>query len=109
MAFNEVKKLAMPKGTVLTAILLGFALTVSYGQSKQGVQITQETNRLHIEINGEPFADYIFKGYAKPFLYPMFGPGGAHMTRDWPMKETPNEEHDHPHRRPGSFLGRRRR
>jgi hypothetical protein len=91
------KTAVMPKRVVFSAIFFGFALAATYGQTKQPVQITQEADKLRIEINGEPFADYVFKGYAKPFLYPILGPGGAPMTRNWPMKEAPNEEHDHPH------------
>jgi hypothetical protein len=35
----------------------------------------------------------------RPYCYPLIGPGEAAMTRNWPMKTTPNEEHDHPHHR----------
>ena len=34
-----------------------------------------------------------------PYCYPLIGPGDAAMTRNWPMKDTPGEEHDHPHHR----------
>src|SRR5262249_40975557 len=33
------------------------------------------------------------------YFYPVLGPGGVPMTRNWPMKDTPGEEHDHPHHR----------
>jgi hypothetical protein len=45
------------------------------------------------------FSEYFFKDVPRPYFYPLIGPGGAAMTRDWPMKNTPNEEHDHPHHR----------
>jgi hypothetical protein len=35
----------------------------------------------------------------KPFLYPLLGPGGVPMTRNWPMKEVEGEDRDHPHQR----------
>ena len=64
-----------------------------------GVQITQLTNRLRVEINGQLFTEYFFKDVPRPYCYPLIGPGGAAMTRNWPMKNTPGEEHDHPHHR----------
>ena len=64
-----------------------------------GVKITQLDDRLRIEINGELFSEYHFKDVSRPFLYPIIGPDHAPMTRDWPMKEGENEEHDHKHHR----------
>ena len=71
----------------------------SAAASKQGVQITQLADRLHVEINGQLFTEYIFKDVPRPYCYPLMGPGEVAMTRNWPMKNTPNEEHDHPHHR----------
>jgi hypothetical protein len=64
-----------------------------------GVQITQLPDRLRIEINGERFADYHYQDVSRPYLYPVFGPGGLPVTRHWPMEEAANEERDHPHHR----------
>jgi hypothetical protein len=68
-------------------------------QGKHGkVEIIQEKGKLHIQIGGEPFADYVYEGYAKPFLFPLLGPGGVQMTRNWPIKQgVPDEDKDHPH------------
>jgi hypothetical protein len=64
-----------------------------------GVQISKLPDRLQIEINRQPFTEYLFKDVPRPYFYPVFGPGELAMTRNWPMKTTPNEEHDHPHHR----------
>ena len=56
-------------------------------------------DRLRVEINGQLFTEYFFKDVPRPFCYPLIGPGDAAMTRNWPMKTTPDEEHDHPHHR----------
>jgi hypothetical protein len=61
------------------------------------VKITQQQGKLRIEIDGRFFADYIFEGYSRPFLFPIVGPNGAKMTRSWPMAEVADEERDHPH------------
>jgi hypothetical protein len=69
------------------------------GAPNQGVQITELTNRLRVEINGRLFTEYFFRDVPRPYCYPLMGPGELAMTRNWPMKTTPNEEHDHPHHR----------
>lgn len=67
--------------------------------SGRSVKITESGDVLEVTINGEPFTQYHFKNVSRPFLYPVLGPGGAPMTRDWPMNEGPNDEKDHPHHR----------
>jgi hypothetical protein len=67
--------------------------------ASSGVRITQLDDRLKIEINGRPFSEYHFKGASRPFLYPILGPDGLALTRNWPMKEVEAEERDHPHHR----------
>ncbi len=67
--------------------------------AKQGVQITRLADRLRVEIDGQLFTEYFFNDVPRPYCYPLIGPGGAAMTRDWPMKKSPGEEHDHPHHR----------
>lgn len=62
------------------------------------VAIKEAPGKLSITIAGKPFADYVYEGYSRPFLFPLLGPGGLPMTRNWPLKEgVPNEEQDHPH------------
>jgi hypothetical protein len=65
----------------------------------QGVQISELPDRLRIEINGKLFTEYFFKDVPRPYYYPLIGPGGLAMTRNWPMQSPPGEEHDHPHHR----------
>src|SRR6266536_3154046 len=68
----------------------------------KGVQITQLADRLHVEINGRLFTEYFFKDVPRPYCYPVIGPGGAPMTRNWPMKSVPDQEpdaNDHKHHR----------
>jgi len=56
-------------------------------------------DRIRIEIGGQLFTEYHFKNTPRPYCYPVIGPGNLPMTRDWPMKDTPGETHDHPHHR----------
>jgi len=91
-------KLGMP---CLLLVPLHLACTAVKESSSpaEGVKITQLTDRLRIEINGELFTEYFFKDVPRPYYYPLIGLGGAAMTRNWPMNTTPNEDHDHPHHR----------
>jgi len=93
--------LRMPIRSSLLLIILtaGFSSRISAAESKPGVKITQLEDRLRIEIRGELFSEYHFKDVPRPFLYPVIGPDGLPMTRDWPMKNSSSEEHDHPHHR----------
>jgi Methane oxygenase PmoA len=91
-------------GIPTVAILLGFTFTWAAHVKAGGIQITPFTNSVRVEINGRLFTEYHFNDAAKPYCYPLIGPGGVGMTRDWPMQDTPGEEHDHPHHR-GFWFG----
>jgi len=104
---------AMFRRTVVTIWLPGMLVcahllsAADKETGKSGVQITQQPDRLKIELNGQLFSEYIFTDTPRPYYYPLIGPGGVHMTRNWPMQSPPGEEHDHPHHRSlwlGHFL-----
>ena len=87
-------------GTPLLLVTsLARALAADSSAATKGVQITKLDDRLRVDINGALFTEYFFKDVPRPFCYPLIGPGDAPMTRNWPMKTTPDEEHDHPHHR----------
>jgi hypothetical protein len=71
----------------------------SAAPSNSGVQIVQLAGRLRVEINGQLFTEYYFQDVPRPFCYPLQGPGNLPMTRNWPMKDVPGEDHDHKHHR----------
>lgn len=81
-------------------VISGTTLTVNPPSNDvSGVKITEGENKLTVEINGELFTEYYFKGEQRPYFYPVIGPAGVGVTRNWPMKDGENEEHDHPHQR----------
>ncbi len=84
--------------TLLLAVTL-VPLAPAADRKSGGVQITELENKLRVEINGELFTEYIFKGAPHLYFYPLVGPGGSRMTRDYPMNTVADEEHDHPHHR----------
>ncbi|RYD29799.1 MAG: hypothetical protein EOP86_21065, partial [Verrucomicrobiaceae bacterium] len=53
-----------------------------------------------VEIGGSLFTELIYAGQPKPVLFPVVGPGGFLITRQWPiLPKAPGEETDHPHHR----------
>ncbi len=52
-----------------------------------------------IKIDGSLFTEYVTRSGTKPVLYPIIGPTGKRMTRDYPMAKTASESADHPHHR----------
>ncbi len=47
---------------------------------------------VEVAINGVPFTTYHYSNdNRKPFLWPVLGEGGVHVTRDWPMDENAPE------------------
>jgi sugar phosphate isomerase/epimerase len=67
--------------------------------SKIGVSITELEDKARVEINGELFTEYRFKDATFPYFYPVIGPTGVNITRNYPMAEGENEAHDHKHHR----------
>ncbi|GIW97679.1 MAG: hypothetical protein KatS3mg111_1012 [Pirellulaceae bacterium] len=82
------------------ALCIGF-LTASLGAwtwADEEIRLVQKDDRVTVTIGDELFTEYIFQGYEKPILWPVIGPYGIRMTRDYPMKQgTPYEAEDHPH------------
>ena len=94
------KKSFLQLAPLFLTLAAGALVSVHSADSKAtGVQITEPDGKLRIEINGELFAEYHYKDVSRPFLYPVMASGNIPVTRDWPMKNSENEEHDHPHHR----------
>jgi len=86
----------------LTSALSLFAIPLVSAEkeaAETGVQVTELADRVRVEINGKLFTEYYFKDKWRPVCYPLIGPGELPMTRNWPFKDTTDEEHDHPHHR----------
>jgi len=62
------------------------------------VRLEPQEDRIDVTIDGAPFTSYIFAGHPKPILFPIVGPTGAGLTRQWPMVDgIAGEPRDHPH------------
>lgn len=56
-----------------------------------------------VKADGQLFAEYVVDQTNKPYLWPIIGPTGKHMTRAYPMKNVEGERQDHPHHRGLNF------
>lgn len=52
-----------------------------------------------VKVDGQLFTEYVKLSGSKPILWPIMGPTGKKMTRDYPMVKTEGEAQDHPHHR----------
>ncbi len=70
----------------------GVAADVTLEKTPQGVSV---------KADGKPFADYLVKSGSKPIVWPVIGPTGKRMTRNWPLENgVPGEtDRDHVHQR----------
>lgn len=76
-----------------------FSLKKRDGGAAAGIGIAERGKDVEITVGGEPWATLRNGEGAKPFLYPLLGPGGLPLTRSYPMEDKPGEERDHPHQR----------
>ena len=64
------------------------------------VLITDLDDRIRIEVDGELFTEWRHADWLAPYFYPVIGPNGENITRNYPMKEgVEHESQDHPHHR----------
>lgn len=64
-------------------------------------------DRIRVEVDGELFTEWQHKAWKAPYLYPVIGPNGVGVTRNYPMKTgIEGEQEDHPHHRSIRFSHR---
>ena len=76
--------------------LMSFCCISCTDTRTNSIDIQNKDGAYIITIEGDLFTQYIH-GEQKPFLYPVIGPTGINMTREFPMKkDIPGERQDHP-------------
>jgi hypothetical protein len=63
------------------------------------VTITERDGKLRVETGGELFTEYCYNNVPRPYFYPVFGPTGDCVIRNWPMMQGKDEATDHQHHR----------
>jgi hypothetical protein len=84
----------LPAGTSLTC-----KVERSEGTTGGGVALTPVEGGVQVTVDGRAFTTYLSQSGGKPICYPLTGPTGQGLTRNYPMKAVPGEKQDHPHHR----------
>ena len=63
------------------------------------VQVKKVGDVVRVSFDGKLFTEYHYQDVSRPFLYPIIGPTGQNVTRNYPMKEVAGEAKDHVHHR----------
>ena len=63
------------------------SILISLYMARDRVTITEEADSLRVEINGELFTQYRYTGAPHVYYYPVMGPLGLPITRNFPMKD----------------------
>ena len=92
----------VPRQRLVASIIASLLAIASTGcaSTDQSDQLTKFPDRIRVEVKGALLTEYRFSPDApQPYCFPLIGPGGAAMTRSFPMESPPGEDHDHPHHR----------
>src|SRR6187399_3237255 len=92
------------KSSAACLLLLTSVAAVTSAEPAAPVKLTKLDDRVRVEIGGKLFTEYIFKGASRPYCYPVLAADGTALSRDFPMKDTPGEDVDHPHHRALMFV-----
>jgi hypothetical protein len=83
---------------MIRPLVFGAVMLAGAAAAAAEVKLERREGRIDVSVDGQPFTSYVFAGHRKPILHPVIGPGGAAMTRAWPIVEgLAGEPHDHPH------------
>ncbi len=93
----------------LLAVLLGLAISHSTSHAQQikgnGWTVMQQDGAWQFFYHGELVTAYQTKDVLRPYFYPLNGPTGEGVTRNFPMQQdVADESKDHPHHR-GLWFG----
>ncbi len=94
---REVMKRWLPLLGLLMAGLNLSPACLFGAETAQAVTLTALPDRVRVEIAGQLFTEYVHgDGASRPYCYPILAVDGQGLTRDFPMKQTPGEDRDHP-------------
>lgn len=84
----------------VVVLALAFRASAETSATTVTAKLDEARKVVRVEIGGSLFTELIYSGQPKPVLFPVLGPGGFTMTRNWPiLPKTEGEETDHPHHR----------
>lgn len=86
---------------VLSFIFVLFFISLGTPARSADISLEKSEKGYKILVGDELFTEYITDQSGTPILWPLIGPTGKRMTRDYPMipDGSPGEPKDHPHQR----------
>ncbi len=95
---------------IIRPVVLGVAFSLALptlsiaGAAEFSIE-REDLGDIAVQIDGKLFTRYVTTDTVtnKCYFWPVIGPGGALMTRAFPMKDVAGEKQDHPHHRSVCF------
>ena len=84
---------------LMCAAVCGAALSVNPRAFAANITVERSDRGAVVKIDGQLFTEYLIRSGSKPILWPIIGPTGKPMTRDYPMCDERTEKKDHHHHR----------
>ena len=83
------------------ATIISASLSLPRWAQAAKVSVEQKGENAVVTVDGQPFTEYLAQSGPKPILWPIIGPTGQPMTRQYPIKPDiiPTEKQDHIHHR----------
>lgn len=81
----------------VTTVLLSAGVLLS--TARADVTVVEKADRVTVSIDGALFTEYRHGDAPHVYYWPLIGPGGAKMTRSYPMEKVEGEQTDHLHHR----------
>lgn len=85
---------------MLRPILACFSLVCLVGSAELAagdVTVEKTPQGVMVQADSKPFTEYLIKSGSKPILWPVIGPSGKRLTRNWPMENGVEGETDRDH------------
>jgi len=90
----------MPLTAMWKTRALIFAALVGVSSAAAAEFTVEKSDRgVSVKLDGKLFTEYVIRSGTKPILWPINGPGGVPLTREYSMRKVAGESHDHPHHR----------
>jgi hypothetical protein len=95
---QHAKRPTMPR-LILPAVLVATSFAFCHSAPCAEITVERSEKGAVVKIDGQLFTEYLVHSGTKPILWPIIGPTGKPMTRDFPMRKHKGETKDHPHQR----------
>ncbi|NLE38739.1 MAG: hypothetical protein GX621_12010 [Pirellulaceae bacterium] len=90
----------MARLSLVLMVLVVLSSSVSVASAEVTAVKSDDGSKVVIAIDGKPFAEYLTLSVSKPIVWPIIGPTGKPMSRQYPMLDkAPDEKDDHIHHR----------